>query len=96
MLTALLEPAPRVVLVGGEERGTWLVEHKMASERAFAFAAELRADAAGAIGRVARVELAHDAIEQACPSLAELADALAERKPLAWRGGGGAWSLDWR
>ena len=31
LLTALLEPAPRVALVGGEERGTWMLEHGMAS-----------------------------------------------------------------
>lgn len=53
LLTALLEPAARVVLAGGEERGTWLLEQKMASARAFAFGAVLTTDAASAIGRIA-------------------------------------------
>ena len=36
LLTALIEPAPRVALVGGEERGTWMLEHNMASTKSFA------------------------------------------------------------
>lgn len=35
---ALLAPAERVVLCGGEERGTWLATAGLASERTFAFA----------------------------------------------------------
>jgi hypothetical protein len=50
--TALLEPAARVALVGGEERGTWLLEHQMASATAFAFAAILTREPVGALGRV--------------------------------------------
>src|SRR3954463_4066876 len=38
LLTALLETASRVAVAGGEERGTWLLEHGVASARAFAFA----------------------------------------------------------
>ena len=53
LLTALLEPAPRVALVGGEERGTWMLEHGMAAPRAFAFASILTRESAGAVGRVA-------------------------------------------
>src|SRR3954468_7854380 len=49
LLSALLEPAPRVLLVGGEERGTWLLEQGQASERAFALGAELTANPADAI-----------------------------------------------
>jgi hypothetical protein len=49
---AYLAPAPRVLLCGGEERGTWLLEHGLASDRTFAFAAELRQERGeGAIGR---------------------------------------------
>jgi hypothetical protein len=45
--------APRVILCGGEERGTWLLEHGLASGRAFAFAASLRREEGpGAVGRV--------------------------------------------
>lgn len=46
--TALLSPAPRVVLCGGEERGTWLLDRGVASDRTFAFALALTRDPAGA------------------------------------------------
>jgi len=50
---AILSPAPRVLLCGGEERGTWLLDHGLASERTFAFAVSLTQErAAGALGRV--------------------------------------------
>jgi hypothetical protein len=50
---ALLSPAERVLLCGGEERGTWLLEHGLASNRTFAFAACLRRGGGpGALGRV--------------------------------------------
>ena len=52
-LTALLEPAARVALVGGEERGTWMLDHGMAAARPFAFAVVLTRESAGAVGRVA-------------------------------------------
>ena len=52
LLTALIEPAARVALVGGEERGTWMLEHQMASNHSFAFAAILTRDPPGAAGRV--------------------------------------------
>jgi len=52
LLTTLLEPAPHVALVGGEERGTWMLEYHMASARSFAFAAILTREPAGAAGRV--------------------------------------------
>jgi len=51
--TALLTPSPRVILCGGEERGTWLREHGSASEDTFTFALALAASPDGAIGRVA-------------------------------------------
>lgn len=96
LLTALLEPAPRVMLVGGEERGTWLLAEGMASERAFAFAAMLTRDPAGAVGRVAFApDLGQTSGDDPCPALGEFADALAEHRPLAWQGGGGGWTLEW-
>jgi len=52
LLTALLESAPRVVLAGGEERGTWLLENHMASDRAFAFGLVVSAQRDGALARV--------------------------------------------
>ena len=89
----LLEPAPRVVLVGGEERGTWLLEHGMASPRAFAFAAVMTPAPAGAQARLALTPA--DGPDESSPSLEQLAEALAGRRPLGWRGGGVAWTLEW-
>jgi hypothetical protein len=93
LLTALLEPAARVALVGGEERGTWMLEHHMASPRSFAFAAILTRDPTDAAGSVVfSVEPQTDGV---CPTLAEFTQAIAERRALHWQGGGGTWSLAW-
>jgi hypothetical protein len=112
LLTALLEPAARIALVGGEERGTWLLEHGQASERSFAFAAVLTREAAGAVGSVAfefesgtgilpvglsnHGQDARATPDDPCPTLETFADALAARRPLNWAGGGGRWDLAWR
>lgn len=45
LLAALLAPAERVILCGGEERGTWSLEQGVASDRAFGFALTLTRDA---------------------------------------------------
>jgi hypothetical protein len=94
LLTALLDPAPRVAVVGGEERGTWMLELGMASARAFAFALVLGADPAGAVAAVGFAPTA--AADEPCPSLESFAGALAERRPLGWCGGGNVWKLAWR
>ena len=101
LLTALLETAPRVIVGGGEERGTWLLEQRMASDRAFAFALELRREPENAVGRIAFAQGAGSAPGAAqkadeVPSLAVFADALAERRPLAWQSGARTWTVDWR
>ena len=93
LLTALLEPAARVALAGGEERGTWLLEHAMASTRSFAFAAVLTREPEGAAGRIAFAPGSTG--DEACPTLEDFTAALAGRRPLAWGGGGGAWTLAW-
>ncbi len=93
LLTALLEPAARVVLAGGEERGTWLLDHNMASARAFAFAAVLTREPAGAAGRVTFTP--GSVSDEACPTLENFATALADRGPLRWSGAGGVWTLAW-
>jgi hypothetical protein len=50
---SLLSPSPRSLLCGGEEKGTWLLEHGLASDRTFAFAAALTTDGRGsALGTV--------------------------------------------
>jgi hypothetical protein len=94
-LTALLEPAPRVMLTGGEERGTWMLEQGMAAARPFAFAAALTREPVGARGRIAFTP-DNGTIDEACPALEDFAHALAERQTLGWRGGGGTWTLAWQ
>ena len=50
----LVGGSPRSVLCGGEEKGTWLLDYGLASDRTFAFAAALTAERAGAsLGRIA-------------------------------------------
>lgn len=49
---ALLAPAPRVILCGGEERGTWLLANEAASDRTFAFALALTREPVGALARL--------------------------------------------
>jgi hypothetical protein len=97
LLAGLLETAPRTLVLGGEERGTWLLEASMASERAFAFAMELKAEAEGAAGRVTLHPVAdyERRVPGEPPTLATFADALADRKALTWEGMEGAWSIDW-
>jgi hypothetical protein len=91
--TALLEPAARVIVTGGEERGTWMLEHQMAAAQPFAFALALGREATGAIGRVRFVP--GEVSAGPCPTLEELANALSGRRPLDWLGVGGAWTLAW-
>lgn len=93
LVTALLEPADRVALLGGEERGTWMLEQGMASARSFAFAAILTRESAGAIGRVRFDPGAGE--PHACPSLEEFCTLLAERRSRQWRSAGGTWQLEW-
>jgi len=95
LLTALLEPAGRVAVVGGEERGTWLLDANMASARAFAFAFVLTPEAAGSVGRIRCEQASATTRDQPCPTLPEFAAALAGRRPLAWTGGSMSWSLQW-
>jgi len=93
LMTALLEPASCVALVGGEEVGSWMLEQGMASARAFAFAAVLTRDPAGALGRVAFTP--GPAADEACPTLEAFTATLAVRQSLRWAGAGGTWTVDW-
>ena len=93
LLTVLLEPAPRVVLAGGEETGTWMLEQGLASARSFAFALILTRAPASAAGRVAFTPGAR--AEDACPTLENFTQALTGRHALQWSGAGGTWTLDW-
>jgi hypothetical protein len=53
--TALLSPAPRVLVCGGEERGTWLLARGVASPRTFAFAFALSTEPLEALARLALI-----------------------------------------
>ena len=81
--TAMLAETPRVIVCGGEERGTWLREQGFASDESFAFAFALSATRAGAL---ATLTLATD--EAAGPGqilLPEFFSALHERRALSLR-----------
>ena len=79
--TALLSPAPRVLVCGGEERGTWLLDQGAASARTFAFAFALTSEPDGAQARIALAPAPADA---ACTALTlpEFFDALPARRAL--------------
>ncbi len=93
LMTSLMEPAAQIVLVGGEERGTWLLEQKMASATAFAFALMLNQESTGALGRIAFTPGREPA--EATVSLERFARILAAREPLSWQSGTGRWALEW-
>lgn len=94
LLTALLEPAHTVALVGGEERGTWMLDHGLASARSYAFAAILTHEPAGAAGRLAFTP--GPAADEPGPTLEQFTASLTDYQPLRWSGAGGTWSLAWR
>lgn len=79
--TALLSPASRVLLCGGEERGTWLLEQKVASERTFAFALALVPAPTGALARVGLEAVAAD-LPVVPFTLAEFCDRLRARQSI--------------
>ncbi len=95
LLTVFMEPAARVILTGGEERGTWMLEHHLASDRAFAFALALTREPAGAMGRVSFEAGVGAETAATCPALDEFTDVLAGRQSLHWQGANGAWTLVW-
>jgi hypothetical protein len=76
---ALLSRAPRVLLCGGEERGTWMLEQHAASERTFAFALGLVAEPAGALARITFYPVSEDISAQPF-TLPEFCDALRARQ----------------
>lgn len=78
---ALLCVAPRVLLCGGEERGTWLLEQHAASDRAFAFALALGPRSEGALARVT-LDLVDAAVAAPGMELPEFFDALAARRSI--------------
>lgn len=79
--TAFLALAPRVLICGGEERGTWLLEEKAASERTFAFALALTTSPDAAIGRIGLQPAPSDTVARAF-TLPNFFDALRDRRPV--------------
>jgi len=77
---AALCTAPRVLLCGGEERGTWLLEHRVASDRTFAFALTLGGTRDGALARFSLTET--DAAPESF-TLPEFLDVLMARRSLS-------------
>ena len=92
--TAFHSPADRAVLVGGEERGTWLLELGLASPEAWAWSFELSPISHGAAG-VIRKDTNSD--EPADPvGHALFFSNLTERRPMTVPNpGGGSFSLSW-
>jgi len=88
-LAALVAPAPRVLWCGGEERGGWLREAGLASERSFAFALALTGERPAAPrGRLALVP----ADGEGTLPLATWFELVHQRRP--WRGvAGSGWEL---
>ena len=76
---AMLASAPRVLVCGGEERGTWLLERGYASARTFAFGLALSTSHDAALGKV---ELVRAGKENAEISLEKFFDALRQRETL--------------
>ncbi|MEO5960499.1 MAG: hypothetical protein ABIZ49_05295 [Opitutaceae bacterium] len=92
---ALLSPAPRVLVCGGEERGTWLLAHRAASDRTFAFALALSAEPNGALARVTLTP-APDTVSAVEFTMPEFFAALSARGELDFVGASGLRiSLTW-
>src|SRR5688572_5416223 len=92
---ALLAVAPRVLICGGEERGTWLLEKKAASDRTFAFALSLTSQRNGALARMTLDTTAPEVAAQEF-TLPEFFDALRGRQPIDVTGAPGLrLNLEW-
>lgn len=95
LVSALLEPAQKVVLVAGEERGTWMLEHAMAASRPFAAALVFGRETNDVIGRV-QFRPGGTAAVEGCPSLEEWVKQLQSRQTVEWQGTAGRWKIEWR
>ncbi len=89
LVTALVQEGGRVLLCGGEERGTWLRECGVASEHSLAFALELaHVRSEGSLGRIS---LERGGGDEGL-SLHDWCGLLARRQPFSGDAGAG-WSL---
>ena len=83
--TALTANAPRTLLCGGEERGTWLLERGTASARTFGFTLTLTREPANALGCIALSTFTGNGAPlaaEAALSLPDFFDALHQRRAL--------------
>jgi hypothetical protein len=85
---ALLSPSPRSIVCGGEEAGSWLRAHGLASARTFAFAASMTRESTGADLGTIRLSRADGTGKLSLP---ELFDLLHGRTPF-----GGMVAPGWR
>jgi hypothetical protein len=83
LLEAFLAPAARVIVCGGEERGTWLLERGVASDRTFAFALGLERTPKAGAAVVGKITLSQVDAEAGALTLAEFFDRLRERRSFA-------------
>lgn len=100
LMTALIEPAAQVAVIGGEERGTWMLDLGYASAQPFAFGFILTRDSANAVGCL-KFTPAADPSEiplatAPCPSLESFTQSLLHRRPLGWPSTTGRWEVLWR
>ncbi|WP_438479907.1 hypothetical protein [Oleiharenicola lentus] len=93
LTTAWLETAPQIVIVGGEERGTWMLEGAMAAAHSFAFSVVMKSAAEGAIAQITFAPEPREAATEVTTE--QFALALAERKPISVEGPSGSWQLEW-
>ena len=82
--TALLAPTPRVILCGGEERGSWMLAQGVASDRTFAFACAFSASSEGALATLTLSTDQPDAPPSPGLALADFFDHLRQRRSFAF------------
>ncbi|RKX33944.1 MAG: hypothetical protein DRP71_08680 [Verrucomicrobia bacterium] len=93
---AFRSAADRAVLVGGEERGTWLLDHGLASPEAWAWSLELNSARNGAAG-VVRLNAETDETKEDPIGHSLFFRTLAERRPMTVPNpGGGSFSISWQ
>lgn len=95
---ALLHDAAETIVLGGEERGTWLRPFGLASDASFAFAMKLGRDGGAEEIGTLRFEADVSAVKAPGVELPELWKCVAERAPLSvpMYGLGGWLRMEWR
>lgn len=94
LVASFLAPERRILLCGGEERGTWLLEQRAASDRTFAFAFALVREPAAAMAQVSLSPPRNPPPTAGLP-LAAFFDHLAARRNFSFPTPGGL-EIGWR